>query len=120
MRSDFGRTPLKERALHRPLAQPEGRNGSGHKWWAILAPMPTLEPTGIITTSHDAARVLDRPYRVGALSLRPGERQMVEYVRHLDLGWTEIVSWPVIVEGACEGDHWTAVTYTVTPLLHRL
>jgi hypothetical protein len=93
---------------------------SDHRWWAILAPMPTLEPTGIITTSHNAARVLDRAYRVGVLSLRPGEQQIVEYVRHLDLGWTEIVSWPVIVEGVSQGDHWTAVTHSATPLLHRL
>jgi hypothetical protein len=82
--------------------------------------MPVLEPTSVITTSHDAARTLDGPYLLGPLSLRPGERQLFEYVVHLHLGWEQFVSWPIVVEAVTEGEHRTAAENAATPLLHRL
>jgi hypothetical protein len=89
-------------------------------WWALVSIMPALEPTGVITTPHDAARILDGSYQLGPLSLRPGERQFVEYVAHLQLGWEQAVSWPIIVESVSEGEYRTAAENAATPLLHRL
>lgn len=78
----------------------------GSDWWALVGPLPTPHPAGIIAVPHDRTAVLDRNYVVGEVNLRPGGRLLREYVRAepFDLaGVTEFESWPVIVEGAWPG-----------------
>lgn len=75
---------------------------NGHaetKWWALVGPMTGPEPAGYITTAHDAFRVLRNACSVGPLELRPGDRQLIEYIPRLDAGWMEAVSWPIVVNG---------------------
>ena len=70
-------------------------------WWALVGPVPSPIPAGIITKPHDRTRALDRAYKVGPLCLRPGEALLTEYVRSgpesLD-GITTFESWPIVVE----------------------
>lgn len=77
--------------------------GGRRRWWAVVGPLSSHEPTGFITTPHDRTRTLDREYDIGPLHLRPGGKRLVEYVRSepfaLD-GIRRAESWPVLVEGA--------------------
>ena len=73
-------------------------------WWALVGPIGGPEPAGYLTTPHDAFRCLRGPVQVGPLTLRPGDRQRVEFFPRLDLGFIESVWWPIIVTGdAAEG-----------------
>lgn len=71
-------------------------------WWGILGPLPHHEPSGWITTPHDRTRVLDGPYKIGPVQVRPGGRRLIEYVRGEPeslINTTRFESWPLIAEG---------------------
>jgi len=92
-------------------------------WWALLAPSASSDPLpGIVLLSHDAGRVLDASYRFGSVTLRPADRQIIEYVPSRSVGgWAELVSWPVIVEGESSAEsvenRWT-VAALAGPQVH--
>jgi hypothetical protein len=90
------------------------------QWWAMISPAPTLEASGYLTTPHDAGRVLRGPEQIGPLSLTPASRQLVEYIRTLQVGWMQFVSWPVIVEGYWVDDEWEVTERKSSKELHKL
>lgn len=73
-----------------------------NEWWAIVGPVTSGTPTGIISDPFDAARTLDREYVVGPLRLLPGGRPLIEYFRTEPTslsGITTVESRPLIVGG---------------------
>ncbi len=92
----------------------------GTDWWALLGPAVRLEPSGYLTTPHHAGRVLAKSHEVGALVLRPAERQVVEYSRLLDIGWKQSVFWPVVVQRRAAIDDWPRVAAVAACELHRI
>lgn len=84
------------------------------EWWALLAPSADASPIpGFVLLPHDAARVLGTPHRLGDVTLRPADRQIIEYALTASVGgWEALVSWPVIVEGSSNArtgsNPWTA------------
>lgn len=93
-----------------------------NEWWAMISPALTLEASGYLTTPHDASRVLNGPHVIGngALTLSPADRQLVDYIRTLQLGWMQSVSWPIVVQGHWTGDDWIATERDASRLLHKL
>ena len=90
-----------------------------NRWWALVAPAALKEPAGFLTTPHDAARVLSRPYDLGPIHIAPGERQLVDYVPLFAQGWTSAVFWPVLVFGEIQGS-WQETDRAAAKALHRL
>jgi len=88
----------------------------------MVSPALTLEASGYLTTPHDAGRVLDGPHVIGngALKLTPADRQLVEYIRTLQLGWMQSVSWPIMVEGRWTDSDWPLIEREASKLLHKL
>lgn len=88
----------------------------------MISPALTLEASGYLTTPHDASRVLTGPHLIGngTLRLTPADRQLVEYIRTLQLGWMQSVSWPVVVQGNWTGNDWIATERDASRLLHKL
>lgn len=75
-------------------------------WWALLGPVPTELPAGIIAVPHDRAAVLDGQYQLGPISIRPGGRLLTEYLRSEPgqlAGAIQFETWPVIAEGSWPG-----------------
>ena len=71
-------------------------------WWALVGPVPSPIPAGVITKGWDQARVLDGPCEIGPLRLRPGDKALIEYLRSEPSslsGTTTFESHPIIVEG---------------------
>jgi len=92
-----------------------------HRVVAMIGPVPSLEPSGYLTTPHNAARVLAKPSQLGDLRLLPGERQLVEYVRTLYAGgWQQSVFWPIHVEGTTASDSWPVVQREAARVVHTL
>jgi len=93
------------------------------RWNALLGPLPTFEPTGLITTPNDNSRRLSGPCTIGPLTVLPGDRPFVEY-RRLEPqtleGRVEHRSWPVLVEGVQSAATEMAAVRQATRLLHRL
>ena len=87
----------------------------------MIGPVPSLEPSGYLTTPHNAARVLAQSCQLGALRLVPGERQLVEYIRTLYAGgWQQSVFWPIHVVGTTESDSWPVVQREAARAVHTL
>ena len=89
------------------------------RWWALTGPSPRHEPSGYLSTAHDAFRVLDRQYIIGPLTLDPGPRQTVDYIQLLAKGWSRSVAWPIIVSGLIDRE-WPEVDRLASRQLHRL
>ena len=90
------------------------------QWWAMVSPSPTLEASGYLTTPHHAGRVLSGTEQVGAVKLTTVDRQLVEYIRTLQLGWLQFVSWPIVVEGDWTNDDWVTTERDASKELHKL
>lgn len=86
----------------------------------MISPALTLEASGYLTTPHHAGRVLHGPEQVGDLTLSPATRQLIEYIRTLQLGWMQFVSWPILVEGQWTDVDWLAVEGNASKALHKL
>jgi len=97
-----------------------GTQSTARQWWAIISPALTLEASGYLTTPHDAGRVLSSPDQIGSLSLTPASRQLVEFIRTLQLGWMQFVSWPITVEGHWTDDPWAETEREASKELHKL
>lgn len=93
-----------------------------NEWWAMISPALTLEASGYLTTPHDAGRVLSGRHSIGngALVLTAADRQLVEYIRTLQLGWMQSVSWPIVAEGQWTGSDWPASERDASKVLHKL
>lgn len=107
-----------------PLATTSWWHGAANSmtsdgWWALLAPAPLREPSGYITTPHDATRKLARAYDLGQVRIIPGDRQHVDFVASLVQGWSQLVSWPVLVTGQLDKS-WPATDRQAARWLHRL
>lgn len=89
-------------------------------WWAMISPALTLEASGYLTTPHDAGRVLRGVEQMGPLTLTPASRQLIEYIRTLQLGWMQFVSWPIVVEGQWTDHDWPATERDASKELHKL
>lgn len=75
----------------------------GYDWWALIGPVPTPNPAGLIAIPHDRTACLDRDYSVGPVTLEPGGRLLTEYLRsepHQLEGVTWFETWPIIVKGS--------------------
>ncbi len=86
----------------------------------MVSPSPTLEASGYLTTPHHAGRVLSGTEQVGAVKLTTVDRQLVEYIRTLQLGWLQFVSWPIVVEGDWTNDDWVTTERDASKELHKL
>lgn len=77
------------------------------EWWALLGPVPSSNPAGIIPVPHDRGAELDDDYVIGPVSIRSGGRRLTEYLRGEPhqlqaVRWFE--TWPVIAEGPWPGN----------------
>lgn len=90
------------------------------RWWALIGPVLSLEPSRYLTTPHNAARVLEGEFQLGSLTLRPGERQLIDYARILDVGWKQSVFWPILVESESAAHDWPDAEREAAHALHRL
>lgn len=92
-------------------------------WWAVIGPVPTPVPSGIITNPVDQYRRYGGPDVLGPLRLRDGQVHLREHLRMepqtMD-GTFLFASWPVIVEGTSSGDQWPAVVRNAATVLHRV
>jgi len=86
----------------------------------MISPALTLEASGYLTTPHHAGRVLIGPEKLGGLTLTPADRQLVEYIRTLQLGWMQSVSWPIFVGGHRADDEWVTSERVASKELHKL
>jgi hypothetical protein len=86
----------------------------------MISPALTLEASGYLTTPHDAGRVLRGAEQMGPLTLTPASRQLVEYIRTLQLGWMQFVSWPIVVEGQWIDHDWLETERSASKELHKL
>lgn len=89
-------------------------------WRAVVSAAPRHEPSRVLTTPHNAARVLAPAIDLGEIHLRAAERQLVDYVRILDRGWMQSIAWPIVVEGPISDAYWPATERRASLTLHRL
>lgn len=77
-------------------------------WIAVIGPVPSPTPSGVITTPHDKTRVLDRQYEFGGLRMQSNSEPLIEYLRADPkslAGVSIFSSWPILIEGSDTGDH---------------